>query len=154
MTSPATADTATVACEHCGRRNRVPAAASGVPRCGNCHQPLPWIVEAGDQNFAETAEQSDVPVLVDMWAPWCAPCKTVSPALETMAREYAERLKLVKVNVDRAPQLARRFSIQAVPTLLLLQRGQILARQSGAAPVEALRRWIEQSLPGAERGST
>ncbi len=92
-----------IRCENCGRKNRVPAAASGVPRCAQCHAPLPWLTEAGDDNFAEVADQATIPVLVDLWAPWCGPCHMVSPALERLAREMAGRIKLVKVNVDAAP---------------------------------------------------
>jgi len=110
-----------VTCEVCGRRNRVPAArASGTPRCGQCAAPLPWTAEADDHTFAEVAEGSEVPVLVDLWAPWCGPCRMVSPALEQLAREMAGQLKLVKVNVDEAPDTARRFDVQGIPTLLLL----------------------------------
>lgn len=142
---PATATT--VRCEHCGRLNRVAAAAPGVPRCGNCHAALPWIVDTDDRTFAEVAEQATIPVLVDLWAPWCAPCRTVSPALETLARDYADKLKLVKVNIDEAPELARRLAVQAVPTLLLLGDGQIISRKTGAAPIHALREWVEQGIP-------
>src|SRR6185312_7677940 len=85
-----------VTCPHCGKRNRVPAAAAGKPRCANCHQWLPWIAAAGD--------------------------------------------------VDKAPAISQRFTVQAVPTLLLLDHGQILARQAGAAPVAALRTWLDQAL--------
>ena len=112
-----------VRCPHCGRRNRVPAAATGTPRCGHCHQPLPWIVDAGDDTFAEIAEKASVPVVVDLWAPWCGPCRMVSPALSELATEKAGQIKLVKVNVDEAPRLQQRFGVQSIPTLLLLRRG-------------------------------
>jgi thioredoxin 2 len=135
-----------VKCEHCGRTNRVPAAASGTPRCGNCHQPLPWIADAGDGTFAEVAEAATIPVVVDLWAPWCAPCRMVSPALERLARDLAGRIKLVKVNLDEAPRLARRFNVRAVPTLLLLRKGEMAAQQAGALLPPALRTWVEQAL--------
>jgi thioredoxin 2 len=133
-------------CPHCGRKNRVPTAATGTPRCGNCHQPLPWIVNAGDDSFAEVAEKSKVPVLVDLWAPWCGPCRMVSPALAQLATERAGSLKLVKVNVDESPRLQQRFGIQSIPTLMVLRGGKVIARQVGAAPAEALRGWLDQSL--------
>ena len=122
-----------IACPHCGKRNRVPAAASGVPRCGNCHQSLPWIADASDDDFTEVAEKARIPVLVDLWAAWCGPCRMVSPVLEQLATEYAGRLKLVKVDIDRSPRLSERFTVQAVPTLLLLRDGQVVRRQAGAA---------------------
>jgi thioredoxin 2 len=136
-----------VTCPNCGKRNRVPAAASGKPRCGNCHQWLPWIASAGDQDFADVVEKSSVPVLLDLWATWCGPCRMVSPALEQLATERAGQLKLVKVDVDAAPSISQRFTVQAVPTLLLIDHGRVLARQAGAAPVAALRTWLEQNLP-------
>jgi thioredoxin 2 len=135
-----------IKCPNCGRRNRVPAAANGTPRCGNCHKPLPWIVDAGDDDFAEVAEQASVPALVDLWAPWCGPCRMVSPALEQLATEMAGTLKLVKVNVDESPKLQQRFGVQAIPTLLLLRNGAVAARQTGAAPAGALRTWLERGL--------
>ena len=136
----------TVRCASCGRANRVPATAQGHPRCGSCRTPLPWITEAGDADFSSVAEQAGLPVLVDLWATWCGPCRMVSPALEQVATELAGRIKLVKVDVDRSPALARRFEVQAVPTLLILDRGQIIARQAGAAPAPALRQWVERTL--------
>src|ERR1700759_459615 len=123
-----------IRCRHCGRRNRVPAVAAGVPRCGNCRQPLPWIPDADDTTFAEVAEVASLPVVVDLWAPWCGPCRMVSPALEEVATDLAGRIKLVKVNVDTSPKLQQRFAVQAIPTLLVLRHGQVTARQSGAAP--------------------
>ena len=136
----------TVACSNCGRTNRVPAAAEGSPRCGNCRAPLPWVVEAGDADFEEIAEQASLPVLVDLWATWCGPCRMVSPALERVANDLAGQIKLVKVDIDRSPALARRFDVQAVPTLLVLDHGRPIARRAGAAPANVLRQWVDESL--------
>ena len=141
-----TADASVVVCPNCGRKNRVPAAAAGTPRCGHCHNPLPWIVDAGDDSFAERVEQARMPVLVDLWAPWCGPCRAVSPALENLARDRAGRIKLVKVNVDESPAIAARFGVQGIPTLLVLDKGTVVTRQTGAAPEAALRQWLDQAL--------
>ena len=135
-----------VQCPNCGRKNRVPVAASGIPRCGNCHKPLPWIVDAGDATFAEVAERASVPVVVDLWAPWCGPCRMVSPALAQVAADKAGHLKLVKVNVDDSPRLQQRFGVQSIPTLLLMREGKVTSRQVGAVPAAALRSWIEKAL--------
>jgi thioredoxin 2 len=135
-----------VACPRCGTKNRVPAARDGIPQCGNCGAPLPWIADAGDADFDEVVNQANVPVLVDLWAPWCGPCRTVSPALERLARDFAGRVKLVKVNVDEAPAVSERFQVRGIPTLLLLNGGEVGARQTGAAPEPALRAWLETSL--------
>ena len=135
-----------VRCRNCGRRNRVRAAAPGIPRCGNCHQPLPWIAAAGDDTFAEVAEAASIPVVVDLWAPWCGPCRMVSPALEQVATDLAGRVKLVKVNVDGSPHIQERFGVRAIPTLIVLRQGQVAARQSGAAPAADLRAWVEEVI--------
>lgn len=135
-----------VACAECGRRNRVPASATGKPRCAQCQAWLPWIVNAGDGDYGTVVETAALPVLVDLWAPWCGPCRMVSPALEQLAGEYAGRLKLVKINVDEAPQTSQRLEVQAVPTLLITRGGKILSRRAGAAPVAALRAWLDESL--------
>jgi thioredoxin 2 len=150
MTAPASV----VVCPTCGRKNRVPATANGRPRCSQCHNPLPWLVEADDDSFGEVVEQARLPVLVDLWAPWCGPCRAVSPALENLARERAGRIKLVKVNVDESPTTAARFGVQGIPTLLVLDKGTAVARQTGAAPEAALRQWLDQTLGrlGERRG--
>lgn len=135
-----------VVCPVCGTKNRVPAAAGGNPRCGHCHSPLPWITHADDNDFAEVAQNATIPVLVDLWAPWCGPCRQVSPALESLARQYAGRIKLVKVEVDRAPATAKRFGVQGIPTLILLEGGTVRARQTGAAPEPALRQWLDRGF--------
>jgi thioredoxin 2 len=143
-----------VACAGCGRRNRVPATAAGTPHCAQCHTVLPWVVDAGDADFAEVVERAPLPVLVDLWAPWCGPCRMVSPALEELARTFAGQVKLVKVDVDSAPQTARRFAVQAVPTLMLLDHGRVVARQAGAAPAPALQGWLENALSGLDSPSS
>ncbi len=89
-----------VECRNCGAKNRVPAVAEGTPRCGKCSTPLPWVVDANDDEFHAVVDESSLPVLVDVWAPWCGPCRMVSPALEKLAGELAGNLKLVKVNAD------------------------------------------------------
>ncbi|MFF2060195.1 thioredoxin [Streptomyces sp. NPDC058200] len=137
---------ATVRCANCGKANRLPAAAQGRPRCGNCQAPLPWIAAAGDADFGTVAEESELPVLVDLLATWCGPCRMVSPALEQVATELAGRIKLVKVDIDASPAVARRFEVQAVPTLLVLDHGRTVARQAGAVPAPALRQWVEKAL--------
>jgi thioredoxin 2 len=133
-------------CAHCGKKNRIPAAADGTPSCGNCHKPLPWVVNAGDQTFGDVVERAGLPVLVDFWAPWCGPCRMVSPALEQIATELAGRIKLVKVNVDSSPALQQRFSVQSIPTLMVFRQGKVAASQIGAAPADRLRAWVNQAL--------
>jgi thioredoxin 2 len=135
-----------VTCSVCGKKNRVPAAANGVPQCGNCHSKLPWIAEAGDSTYRDVVEESAVPVLVDLWAPWCGPCHLVSPALEQLAQDFAGRIKLVKINVDESPSISQRFGVQGIPTLLITNKGEVIARQTGAAPESQLRRWLEDAL--------
>jgi thioredoxin 2 len=142
--------TTTVVCQHCGKKNRLPVAARGKPKCGKCHEPLPWIVDAGDADFSEIAQQASMPVLVDLWAVWCGPCRQVSPVLARLAHERAGQVKLVKVDVDKAPELSQRFDVQAVPTLLVLRGGEVVARQTGAAPANILREWLDRALSSSE----
>ena len=140
----------TVVCQHCGQRNRLPAVAKGIPRCGKCHQPLPWIVDAGDADFTEIAEQAAIPVLVDLWAEWCGPCRQVSPALAQLAGERAGQVKLVKVDVDKAPGLSQHYDVRAIPTLIVLRAGKVVARQTGAAPANVLRGWLDRALASSD----
>jgi len=135
-----------VTCPNCGKRNRVPATARGMPRCANCHAALPWLTAAGDGDFDQVVTASTLPVLVDLWAPWCGPCRIVEPGVERAAGSLAGRLKVVKVNVDQAPRTAERLGVQGIPTLLLLRDGREVARQVGAVPPPALLRWAEEAI--------
>jgi thioredoxin 2 len=148
MTSSGTATqtSSIITCPNCGKKNRMLTAAVGLPRCGNCHQPLPWIVAADDDSFPDVADAATMPVLVDVWAPWCGPCRVVTPVLEQLAKEFAGRIKLVKVNADDAPRTSERFLVRGIPTLVVLNHGQEIARQVGAAPADVLRKWLEESL--------
>jgi thioredoxin 2 len=109
--------------------------------------PTGGAARAGDNEVAEAAK---IPVVVDLWAPWCGPCRMVSPALEQLARDLAGKVKLVKVNVDTSPQISQRFGVQAIPTSLVLRHGQVAARQTGAVPLATLRTWIDKALAAAE----
>ena len=120
-------------CASCGKRNTIRPSARGAPHCGSCGKPLPWVVNATDVTFDVEAASSAL-VLVDLWAPWCGPCRFVSPILEELGREYAGRLKVIKVNVDDNPALSRRFEATAIPTLVVLRDGRIVDRFQGALP--------------------
>jgi thioredoxin 2 len=135
-----------VTCANCGKRNRLPAVAKGVARCAVCHTALPWLTTAGDGDFEQVVTAASLPVLVDLWAPWCGPCRVVAPGVEQAARELAGRLKVVKVNVDEAPGVAERFGVRGIPTLLILRQGREVARQVGAVPPPALLRWVEEVI--------
>jgi thioredoxin 2 len=135
-----------VTCANCGKRNRLPAAARGMARCAACHTALPWLTSAGDGDFDEVVIAASLPVLVDLWAPWCGPCRMVAPGVEQAAQELAGRLKVVKVNVDEAPRVAERFGVRGIPTLLVLRQGREIARQVGAVPPAALVRWAQEVI--------
>ncbi|CAN5514915.1 thioredoxin TrxC [soil metagenome] len=123
----------TLACAECGKRNRIRPSDRGTPHCGACGKPLPWLVNGSDATF-EVESRAAVAVLVDLWAPWCGPCRVVGPILEDLSREYAGRLKVVKVNVDENPGLARQFNAMSIPTLVVLRDGRVVDRIVGALP--------------------
>ena len=139
--------TTKVECNNCGAKNRVPAVAEGLPRCARCSTPLRWVVDTTDEEFHAVVDESSLPVLVDVWAPWCGPCRIVSPALEKLAGELAGNLKLVKVNADDNPEVSRRFEVQSIPTLVILDHGEVVDKQIGALPEHQLRSWLESKLP-------
>jgi thioredoxin 2 len=139
---------ALVTCPNCGKRNRVAPGAAGVPRCGNCHELLPWLVEAEDGSF-EAELKTSLPVLIDLWAPWCGPCKWVSPAIEEIATTHRGQVKVIKVNVDGAPRVAARFEVSGIPTLVVMRDGEEVDRIAGAPSKPDLVSWLERHL--AER---
>jgi thioredoxin 2 len=134
-----------VACPNCGKKNRVPPAATGTPRCGNCHEPLPWVVDADRDSF-QAEITAEVPVVVDFWAPWCAPCRMVTPVLEKLAGDLAGRLKVVKLNVDEATDVAAHYGAQSIPLLVLVKDGAEADRLVGAVPEPGMRGWLEPHL--------
>jgi thioredoxin 2 len=136
----------TVRCPRCGRLNRVRAAAVGVPRCAACGTSLPWLTTADDRDFDSVVVEASLPVLLDLWAPWCGPCRVLAPGVERAAREHAGRLKAVKVDVDKAPGVANRYNAQSIPTVLVLDAGREEARQVGAVPPDRLLGWLELVL--------
>jgi thioredoxin 2 len=143
------ADGTIIRCPNCGTANRVRAVARGVPQCASCHRKLPWLVEADTASFhAET--HTSVPVVVDFWAPWCRPCRVVSPVLERLAGNRAGRLKVVKVNTDQEPALAQRFGVQGIPLLVLMRHGSEVDRRVGAIPEVQLAAWLEPHIAAGD----
>jgi thioredoxin 2 len=126
-----------VACPSCDKRVRVREAAPGLPRCPGCSSYLPWLVDAAEASF-EAEAHAPVPVLVDLWAPWCGPCRAVAPVLERLAARHAGKIKVVKVNTDESPRLAARFDASSIPLLVVLRDGEVQERIVGAQPLPAL----------------
>ena len=135
-------------CVGCGARNRIRPRSTGVPTCGRCSQALPWLVDATDASFDTEADASSL-VVVDLWAPWCGPCRFVSPILEELARDYRGRLKVIKVNVDDNPVIAQRFQAFSIPTIMVLRGGEPLDRIVGALPKQQLVARLSPHLPHA-----
>jgi thioredoxin 2 len=128
-------------CPRCGTKNRVPKGRMDEnPVCGKCKAPLSAgqftdrPIDVTDTTFHSETLDSPGPVLVDCWAPWCGPCRTVGPVMEQLASEYAGRVKIVKLNVDDNPQTASRYSIRSIPTMLLFKNGQLVNSLVGALP--------------------
>jgi thioredoxin 2 len=135
------AESTIIRCPSCDTANRVRPTSTGVPQCASCHEKLPWIVSADDASF-EDERVASVPVLVDFWAPWCGPCRMVSPVLERIARAQAGKVKIVKVNTDEQPGLARRFDARSIPLLVLMRDGEEVDRRVGALPQAQLESWL------------
>jgi thioredoxin 2 len=149
-------DVALIACPSCGATNRVPRvklAQGRVPRCGRCKTLLsipdfaadePVVVT--DASFATEVERSPLPVLVDAWAPWCGPCRVVAPAVDALAAELAGRVRVAKLNVDDNPQVAERFELRSIPTLLVFKGGREVDRMVGALPKAEIARRLERAI--------
>jgi len=129
--APATGPTSVLTCTRCGAKNTIRPSATGSPHCGKCGTPLSWVVDATDATFEVEAEASPA-VVVDLWAPWCGPCRFVEPILEQLAVDFAGRLKVIKVNVDENPRLAQQFDARSIPTMVVLQGGRVVDRVVGA----------------------
>jgi thioredoxin 2 len=145
------AEAALVRCAKCGARNRVPRAkvAQGLsPKCGRCHAPLPISDEGPvvvtDANFADVVERSPLPVLLDAWAAWCAPCRMIAPVIQELASELAGRVRVGKLDVDANPQTAARFGIRSIPTLLVMAGGREVDRIVGVVAKEEIVRRLQR----------
>ncbi len=124
-------------CASCGKKNKIRPSAKGAPHCGNCGKVLPWLDNATDESFDIEAKAAPA-VVVDLWAPWCGPCRIVGPILEDLSKEYAGRLKVVKVNVDDNPATAERFQAFSIPTMVVMKDGKVVDRIVGAMPKPTL----------------
>jgi thioredoxin 2 len=138
-----------VACPQCRSVVRVPDARIGEhPKCPRCKAEVltgePVAMDAAA--FAAHVERGTLPVLVDFWAPWCGPCRMMAPVLDRTAAQRATALRVGKVNTDEQQELAGRFGIRSIPTLILFRQGREIARQSGAVDAASLSRWLDHAL--------
>ncbi|MCL8484266.1 MULTISPECIES: thioredoxin TrxC [Bradyrhizobium] len=136
-------------CGHCGQINRLPAGRAPTQgKCGKCHAPLfsGHPIEVDQAAFERHVAHSDLPLLVDVWAPWCGPCRAIAPMFARAAEALEPRVQLLKLNSDEAPEISAKFGISGIPTLLLLQKGRELARISGAMDSQRIVAWTLSGL--------
>jgi thioredoxin 2 len=138
-----------IVCGHCDAVVRTPSdRIHQGPKCPKCHNPLfhGEPIELTASRFEKHLTRNDLPVIVDVWAPWCGPCKMMAPHFEEAARQFAPRARFAKVNSDEENALAARFGIRGIPTVIVFRDGREVARQSGAMDGAALKRWLTSAL--------
>ncbi|MDP2805802.1 MAG: thioredoxin TrxC, partial [Gallionellaceae bacterium] len=131
---------------HCDATNRVPSEKLGAnPTCGKCKQALftAHPIELNSGNFMQHISRNDIPVLVDFWAPWCGPCRSMAPAYEEAAQKLEPHFRVAKVNTEEAQDLGARFNIRSIPTLALFKGGREIARQAGATNAAGILQWAQ-----------
>ncbi|MFS8638784.1 MAG: thioredoxin TrxC [Gemmatimonadota bacterium] len=143
----------TVPCPFCDTLNRVDLdRIDDRPKCGSCGRPILMDrpLKVGDQNLERVVADAKVPVLVDFYADWCAPCKMMAPILDEVAHDRAGSLLVTKLDTDRNPTMAVRYSIRGIPTLILFHEGREVGRQTGAVPRAQLESWIDAAVGAGE----
>ncbi len=149
-------DSLHVVCPQCNATNRVvEERLEDGAKCGGCKQPLfaGSVLELDQQSFERHLAKSDLPLIVDFWAPWCAPCKMMAPAYERAAATLEPRVRLAKLNTEAEPAVASRFGIRGIPTLIAFKNGREIARQSGALDVTGVVSWVQSQVQNADRGA-
>lgn len=137
-----------IVCPSCQAKNRVPEdKLSASPACGQCHQGLIPLapIELNEQNFSQFVTGSDLPILIDLWADWCGPCKMMAPHFANVAQDYPQ-VVFAKIDTEANPRLSAAFNVRSIPTLVLMNKTDEIARISGALRAPQLKQWLDQHL--------